>query len=261
MRKITTTEAKKLYGIEKVFETEAGTFLLQMYGKYKPNMTFIVPMEHEEGTYEPKSNIHYIEDKEITDEMNIDWNGAPSILFGDYWISKKGSRCFRPKSAAVASHILVRVDWGGGHATMGKRGNRSGEETPGVIYFHRAVSNGGGLGADYYVFPMGYKQSVTEDEDVTAVVSKDFETRIRAKAKKAKELTPKLNTLLQEIESMKDGEGRNFPLPRIDSEYIVCIPGTRRDWVLDERLIEKVTNLRNEYKEYEEAGKRYLLIL
>lgn len=154
-------EAKKNYESEKIFPIRNGRcFLVNMFGKYKPNMSFIIPVEHYvDRDNEPVSFLKYEEaDKTLVDALAIDFNGngSPEVLFGDFWRSKKGGACFAPKSPKQAQHVLVRVNWGGAFSKC--RGQYEKEDGGGLSYlaqyFRRAKSNGGGQGYDYYVFPL-----------------------------------------------------------------------------------------------------------
>lgn len=160
IKKMSLEEAKKNYESEKIFPIDRTCFLVNMFGKYKPNMSFIVPVEHHldrDGNY--ISFLKYKEaDEKIIDALGVDFNGngVPEILFGDFWHSKKGGACFRPKNPKAANHLLLKVTWGG--AFSKHRGQYEAEDGGGQAYlaeyFRRAKSNGGGQGYDYYVFPL-----------------------------------------------------------------------------------------------------------
>ena len=158
---IGVTAARKLYETEHIFGIDDNRrFLINMFGKYQPNMSFIVPVEH----YVDRNGkaVSFLEYKEanvtLIDALAVDFNGngSPEVLFGDFWRSKKGGACFRPKSPKQAQHVLVRVNWGGAFSKC--RGQYDKEDGGGLSYlaqyFRRAKSNGGGVGYDYYVFPM-----------------------------------------------------------------------------------------------------------
>ena len=240
---LSLVEAKKAYETEKVFETEKG-FLVNMFGKYQPNVSFIVPKEHEldeKGNAVPYTV--FIEDKDITSEMDMEWNGEPEILFGDFWRSKKGGACFRPKAADKAQHILVKVHWGGSY----RLGTGRPEGIPGALYFHRSVSNQGALGYDYYVFPVGCKQFVSEEGE-TLSVSKEFEQAIRDKSALAHKLMPKFNALVAEIEELNGQGGYVCFVPWIKGEYTVKVPGVRELQSLNEKTLKMIEHLRDEYR-------------
>ena len=63
----------------------------------------------------PMNPLEFFEDYEVPANMNIDFNGWTSFMFGDFWVSKKGDACFRPLDAVLAKHILVKVSWGGSY--------------------------------------------------------------------------------------------------------------------------------------------------
>ena len=180
-------EVKALFDSELVFETR-DCFLAKQFGKYLPNLVFVLSKEFSlDKDGKPVSPIRYVRDINITDNMNLVFNGDPKILFGDYWISRKGSRCFRPKSPMTASHLLIKVAWGGADETHGSRGNYPEDVPAGVLYFRHARSNAGGMGYDYWVIPVEYHASYlgTEEYDSSAEqagttsVSKEVATRNR----------------------------------------------------------------------------------
>ena len=150
------SEVKEIMKTEKVFETSTA-FGVNDLGKYRPNITFIIPRDFEKNPLEYRSDSIV---KSMVQNMNIDFDGSVSALFGDFWVSKKGGACFCPKSVETSQHVLLRVDWGGAFSrTRGSFGGNIGE-----LYFRRAASNGGGSGYDYWVFPVGFYRVFSNDE-------------------------------------------------------------------------------------------------
>ncbi|MBR3319563.1 hypothetical protein IKG06_03620 [Candidatus Saccharibacteria bacterium] len=193
-RTMTLAEAKAYYNEERCFETETG-FLVNDFGKYRPNITFVVPKTYDlDKNGKPINPLHYTEDREVTDNMNLDFDGSASFIFGDFWRSKKGGACFRPKSPMQAKHLLIHVGWGGCFNSY--RGNYSDDVKgiDGVLYFRRASSNGGGAGCDYWVLPVGYTR-VIHDEEIDGSAQSDhtalFEQRAKAYRKKHADLQKK----------------------------------------------------------------------
>ena len=189
---MTLAEAKAYYDEERCFETETG-FLVNDFGKYRPNITFIVPKTYDlDKNGKPINPLHYTEDREVTDNMNLDFDGSASFIFGDFWRSKKGGACFRPKNPMQAKHLLVRIDWGG--CFNSHRGNYADDvkDIDGVLYFRRASSNGGGSGYDYWVLPVGYARVIHNEEVDGNAQSSDrtalFEQRAKAYRKKHADL-------------------------------------------------------------------------
>lgn len=152
-------EVKALFNSELVFETR-DCFLVKQFGKYLPNLVFVLSKEFSlDKDGKPVSPVRYVRDNDVTDSLNLVFNGEPKILFGDYWISRKESRCFRPKSPLAASHLLIKVAWGGADETHGSRGNYPEDIPAGVLYFRHARSNAGGMGYDYWIVPVDYHAS------------------------------------------------------------------------------------------------------
>lgn len=151
-------EAKLVLRTENVHEVDAA-FIINMFGKYAPNITFVVQKDFNE------SPIAYRSDeptKQMLASMNVTFSGETSVLFGDFWKSQKGGACFRPKPASEARHVLIRCNWGG--AFNRTRGIFD-YTASAVRYYHRAASTGGGLGADYLVVPIGFDRSAADLSD------------------------------------------------------------------------------------------------
>ena len=179
---ITIVEAREMFG-ETCYETETG-FLVNIFGKYCPNITFVVGKEVELDANGKSINpLHYSSDREVTNSMNMDFDGEATFMFGDFWRSKKGGACFRPKNPKVAKDLLVRVSWGG--CFNSHRGTYSDEANAieGVKYFRRASSNGGGAGYDYWVMPVGFSRVLHIDDvdgETRTDHTADFERRAKA---------------------------------------------------------------------------------
>ena len=182
---MTLAEAREMYG-ETVYETETG-FLVNKFGKYRPNITFVIPKTFDLGkdgkVIDPLS---YTADRDVTDNMNVNFDGDVSFVFGDFWRSKKGGACFRSKNPMQAKHLLICISWGGCfNSHRGMSTNYANE--CGALYFRSASSNGGGVGNDYIVLPVGYKHSCYDPEfDGEATESPDNGNEARAKVYRKK---------------------------------------------------------------------------
>ncbi len=151
----TLAEAKEILRTDQIHEVDTA-FLVNDFGKYRPNITFVIPKEFE------RSPITYRSDeptRQMLANMNVEFGGETSILFGDYWKSQKGGACFRPKPIAEAEHVLIRCGWGG--AFNRTRGIGYVKDVP---YYRRAASNGGGVGSDYLVVPVGFYRALHSEE-------------------------------------------------------------------------------------------------
>ena len=187
---LTIVEAREMFG-ETCYETETG-FLVNIFGKYCPNMTFVVGKEVELDADGRSINpLRYSSDREVTDSMNMDFDGDADFMFGDFWRSKKGGACFRPKNPKVAKDLLVRVSWGG--CFNSHRGTYSDEAKAieGVKYFRRASSNGGGAGNDFWVLPVGFSRILHIDE-VDGETKTDHTAEFERRAKAYREKHAKL---------------------------------------------------------------------
>lgn len=173
----TLADVKAMYG-EKVIETGT-SFVVNAYGKYQPNISFVLAKEFSGDPLAYRSDTPT---REMIAGLGFDFGtseSAVNVLFGDFWLSKAGKPHFRPKSPQVATHVLLRAGWGGGHGGSLTRGRWEAPE--GVVYFRRAASNGGGTGNDYYVLPVGYCLVVRDEElDGDVVVTPDYSARAKA---------------------------------------------------------------------------------
>ena len=159
----TLADVKRQYG-EKVIETPK-SFVVNAYGKYLPGISFVLYKGFDGDPLEYRKDAPT---KELVANTGIRFGTSESgvsVIFGDFWLSKAGKPHFRPKSYKLATHVLLRADWGG-FSYPGTRGAWSAPD--GVAYFRRASSNGGGTGYDYYVVPVGYR--LIHDEEMGGAV-------------------------------------------------------------------------------------------
>lgn len=132
-------------------ELVTGEKLIKRYGKYNPGICFIMS----------DNNID-VEWKEYDDNfLNIEFD-ASSVEWipGDFWISKKGTSCFRPSEDG--KHVLIKVHWGG--CFESSRGEEYAEVKKLAVYARRAQSNGGGAGKNYYVFERDFRKEISLDD-------------------------------------------------------------------------------------------------
>lgn len=155
-----TFETSIRYGYFKEIESgasirlENGDWLINAkYGKYAPNLTFVVDEDHKKLGWTEMNT----EEKEA---INILWDGSPDYMIGDFWVSKKGTRCFKPK--ADGKHLLIRNSWGG--CFNDSRGCEEDKIKDDVLYKRRASSNGGGSGNTYYIFPVNFRKSYSLED-------------------------------------------------------------------------------------------------
>lgn len=140
---------KEDYKGDQPIELTNGELLIKRYGKYTPNLTFIL---NEDGK-------HIVWSKNIPD-LNINFDGEAKFIPGEFWVSKKGTKCFRPK--VNGPHVLIRINWGG--CFERSRGYEFEQVSPLAIYSRRASSNGGGSGFNFYVFQKDFRHEVSIDE-------------------------------------------------------------------------------------------------
>ena len=170
----TLAEVKTALRADKVFETTT-SFGVNDFGKYRPNITFIISKDFDGNPLAYRSDAPT---REMTRDMNIDLDGEVGVLFGDFWKSQKGGACFRPKPIANAQHVLMQVGWGGAFSRT--RGVRS--DVAGAVYYRCAASNGGGAGNDYLVVPVGFYRALRDAEidGDAATTAPNFAERAKA---------------------------------------------------------------------------------
>lgn len=190
-------EARSMYGPE-VYEVESG-YLVKKYGSYDPGLTFLIPKEFDIGKKngyletEAIDPLGYISDSEITDSMNLRFDGEADFIFGDFWVTEKETKCFRLQDPMKAKHILVRIEWGGRDSSLRGLSERELAST-GALHYRKAKPNIGGGGYGYLVLPVGYKKPIYDPEfdgPEPSVVEEDFETRALPLRQKHSELLDK----------------------------------------------------------------------
>lgn len=156
IRHITMVDLWKEYE-KSALSLDNNDLIVNMFGKYEPNIVFVLKNEY-------KSYLYDFEDmpSDIRHEINIKWDGTAYIMYGIYWISKKGSKCFTPTDKAVATHILINNHWGG--CFEHSRGREFDLASSLSEYSRFASSNGGGTGYCYYIMKKGTKNVITIDD-------------------------------------------------------------------------------------------------
>lgn len=134
--------------------------VVNMFGKCMPNIVFVLKNEYNSYRYEFGRMPN-----DIKKDLNIHWDGwdgSPSIMYGKFWISKKGSKCFTPTSRELATHMLIENTWGG--AFDHTRGREYENVSSISEYARRTSSNGGGCGFCYYIMKKETKNVITIDD-------------------------------------------------------------------------------------------------
>jgi len=167
-------EVKSLLQNKNIYETQTG-FLVNEFGKYQPNITFVISKKNERNPLEYRNDMLV---SEMLANMNLNFNGKSAVIFGDFWKSQKGGACFRPKSISEAWHVLIRTNWGG--AFESSRGIYNAPQ--GALHFRRASSNGGGSGYDYIVVPLGYYSALSDEGEILSSSHQEKSFLDKAKA-------------------------------------------------------------------------------
>lgn len=128
---------------------DSGSYLANSYGKYAEDLTFLVDMPNI-MVFKKSSYLN-------PSDLNLD-EGKYSFREGEYFVSKKGTNCFRFKKDGP--HLLVEDEWGGAFNKY-RGGNLKRLKS---LYYKRASSNGGGSGYDYAVIERGTRLELSEDD-------------------------------------------------------------------------------------------------
>ena len=169
-KKVTLEEAKEILGSDKIFYNGNSKFNVVDAGKYHSGITIEIPQA---WTVNKKRNlespISYIFAKELTDGMNVDFDGDASILLGRYRLSKNGRPVFELTEPTKAKDTLVKVSWGGAfNRTRGQ--DKDYAKEVGASFFTRRSSNGGGIGNDYWILPVDFVKDM-EARDVSEILA------------------------------------------------------------------------------------------
>lgn len=133
--------------LDNVVELSNGKYLINEYGKYNPNISFINDVPDVEHQWKAAKK----------EDFNLP-KGDVSVIYGNYFVSKKGTKCFEINPNG--NHLIIKDNWGGSFNKY--RGRTLPQET--ALYYRRATSNGGGNGIDYAVFPKNWKYLLNEED-------------------------------------------------------------------------------------------------
>ncbi len=124
-----------------------GRFLVNRYGKYRPNLSFIQSQPHEIRYVPLPSSVLNLE------SWSFDY------VRGRYFIYKKGTNCFEIQ--ADGPHMLIRDDWWGAFSRY-----RWWElkKLPCQLYYRRASSNWWGQWYDYVIVPVWTRYQLSFDD-------------------------------------------------------------------------------------------------
>lgn len=131
---------------DRAIELSDGSFLFKCFGKYEPNLAILCQDPEIKWDFTRKS------------KFNLG-DGGLECLTGDFFVSKKGTNCFRIKKGG--KHILIRDEWGGPDHPRTRGGILPKDN---AIYYRRASSHGGGTGYDYGVYAIDWKHQLSIDD-------------------------------------------------------------------------------------------------
>lgn len=139
--------------MDNVVKIEGG-YLRNYHGKYLANITLLAKTEKELDIDALRTETKTLK------EMNIIYTGkAIYEVFGTFFISKKGSNCFRIDKNG--KDVLIGVDWGG---SFNKSRGIEKLNDYNYLYFRSASSNGGGTGIDWIILERSYIKKWSEED-------------------------------------------------------------------------------------------------
>lgn len=168
--KVDLVKAKEILGTDKVFLNGKNKFnVLDNKTYYSSGVTLVIPQNWTRDKRRNVENpIEYKTIKELTDGMNIDFDGDAEVLLGKYHLSQKGRPVFEITKPIDAKDVLIKVDWGGSFNYTRGQSREYAEET-GAKFFTIKRSNGGRLGRDYWVLPVDLVKD-NESRDVSGIL-------------------------------------------------------------------------------------------
>lgn len=134
---------------QEVIKLTSGSYYIPMFGKYKPDLGFII---HESDA--PEGVI----DKLFTDSFVYN-NKKYHCVYGKYFKSKKGTDMFEVSDNGP--HVLIEDEWGG--AFNSYRGLKDPQK---AIYCRHKCSHGGGLGVNYFILPKDDTEDLVDLDDL-----------------------------------------------------------------------------------------------
>jgi len=137
----------KLVDMNGIIELDNGKLLINRYGKYEPNLSFLNNV--------PEVNFQKVNRKELN---FAEWDF--SVLYWEFFISKKWTKCFRILPKEKAKHILICDSWWWAFDKYRWRTLPEDKAT----YYRRASSHWWWCWCDYWVYDVNFKNEVSEDD-------------------------------------------------------------------------------------------------
>ncbi len=270
-RKLKLEEVKNILGFDKIFHNGYSKFNVLHLGKYCSGVTLEIPQEWRLDEYKnPINPIDYRKVRELTDGMNIDFDGNAEVLLGKYRLSKNGKPVFEITEPKEAKDTMILVTWGGSfNKTRGQTISYA-KET-GAKFFTKRSSNAGGMGADYWILPVGFVKD-REERDVTDILEKlqedddkkDFETDqiLKKQEEERQESIRNKDRILKEIEPVVE------EIKKYNSEFQLIVGEDKCNirysqhsllaYKYNDSLVKKLAGILEEEKGKKEAKDEYI---
>lgn len=270
-RKLKLEEVKENLHFDKIFYNGDKKFNVLHLGKYCSGITIEIPQEWElDKDKRPVNPINFREVRDLTDGMNIDFDGDAEVLFGKYRLSKNEKPVFEITEPKEAKDVMINVAWGGPfNKTRGQTQSYANET--GATFFTRRSSNGGGAGCDYWILPVGFvkdreernvdyilERIQKEDDDRIAEVDKFLEKQEEERQESIENkdiILAKIKPIVEEIKKYSP----EFKLSVNDEQVIYQEKGKypkRRNY--NDSLVEELEKILVEEENNKRAKDEYL---
>ena len=140
-------ETYRLLDMKWIIELDNWWFLVNEYGKYQPNLSFLTSIPVVEYERASSRDLNFAE-------------GSFDVIYWEFFVSKKWTKCFRILPKEKAKHILIRDNrwW----AFNDYRWRTLPEDK--ALYYRRASSNWGGVWYDYGVYDKNFTNVLSEED-------------------------------------------------------------------------------------------------
>jgi len=132
-----------------------GKVIANHTGKYSSGLCFILDEEYD-PFYNGYENISW----ESINLTRDSWAGFNQLrmIRGNFWTSKKGTKCFKPDFAS-GKHMLLEDGWSGSRSYTSDL-----LKIKNPLFGRCSTSNGGGAGHMYVIVPFGYVYEIPAED-------------------------------------------------------------------------------------------------
>ena len=141
------------YNNRTVITLDNGKKLINDFGRYATGLVLLSKNE--------TVSFRELKEQDMINLFNREFDGFPTdIYIGNYFVSKKGNKCFDIREDGKFLMLKIPV---GTHFNTSHWGPENDES---FIYWHKAMSNGGGRGTITVIVPKDWKAKMLSEEDI-----------------------------------------------------------------------------------------------